>query len=58
MLMLPDVRTAVEQGSERFTLRNVTKGEDYAVLLPLTERQRGCILCGGLLNFSKLGMRN
>jgi len=23
------------------------------VLLPLTERQKGCILCGGLLNFTR-----
>ncbi len=53
VLTLPDVRAAVEQGCERFTLHNATKGEDYTVLLPLTERQRGCILCGGLLNYTR-----
>ncbi|MGN0779536.1 MAG: aconitate hydratase [Aristaeellaceae bacterium] len=52
-LTLPDVRALVEAGSAEFTLRNVTKGEDYKVLLPLTERQKGCILCGGLLNYTR-----
>ena len=52
-LTLPGVRALVEQGSAEFTLRNVTKGEDYKVLLPLTERQKGCILCGGLLNYTR-----
>ncbi len=52
-LLLPGVREAVESGADTFTLRNVTKGEDYAVFLPLTERQKGCILCGGLLNFTR-----
>ncbi len=52
-LALPDVRALVEQGSERFTLRNLTKQEDYTVLLPLTQRQRGMILCGGLLNYTR-----
>lgn len=52
-LALPDVRALVEQGSETFTLRNLTKHEDYTVLLPLTQRQRGMILCGGLLNYTR-----
>ncbi len=52
-LLLPGIREAVEAGKEVFTLRNVTKGEDYAVSLPLTERQKGCILCGGLLNYTR-----
>ena len=52
-LTLPGVRALVEAGSAEFTLRNVTKGEDYKVLLPLTERQKGCILCGGLLNYTR-----
>lgn len=52
-LALPDVRALVEQGSERFTLRNLTKQEEYTVLLPLTQRQRGMILCGGLLNYTR-----
>jgi len=53
VLTLPGVRALVEKGSEKFILRNETKGEEYTVLLPLTERQKGCILCGGLLNFTR-----
>lgn len=52
-LTLPGVRALVEASSAEFTLRNVTKGEEYKVLLPLTERQKGCILCGGLLNYTR-----
>ena len=52
-LTLPGVRALVEAGSAEFTLRNVTKDEEYKVLLPLTERQKGCILCGGLLNYTR-----
>jgi len=52
-LTLPGVRALVESGSEVFTLHNATKDEDYQVLLPLTERQRGCILCEGLLNYTR-----
>jgi aconitate hydratase len=50
-LSLPGVREAVAAGQETLTLRNETKGEDLRVLLPLTERQRGMILAGGLINF-------
>lgn len=52
-LTLPGVRALVEEGSEEFVLHNATKNEDYKVLLPLTERQKGCILCGGLLNYTR-----
>ena len=52
-LTLPGVRALVEAGSEEFVLHNATKNEDYKVLLPLTERQKGCILCGGLLNYTR-----
>ena len=52
-LTLPGVRALVEEGSEEFVLHNATKNEDYKVLLPLTERQQGCILCGGLLNYTR-----
>ncbi|MBP3637565.1 MAG: aconitate hydratase [Clostridia bacterium] len=52
-LALPGIRAAIEAGEEKLTLRNVTKGHDYTVLLPLTERQRGMILAGGLLNYTK-----
>ena len=50
-LCLPGVRAAIEAGKEALELRNETKQESYTVLLPLTERQRGMILSGGLINF-------
>ena len=52
-LSLPNVRAAITASEECLTLRNVTKGHDYAVLLPLTSRQRGMILAGGLLNYTR-----
>ena len=52
-LSLPTVRAAITAGEECLTLRNETKGHDYAVLLPLTSRQRGMILAGGLLNYTR-----
>ena len=52
-LSLPNVRAAITAGEECLTLRNETKGHDYAVLLPLTSRQRGMILAGGLLNYPR-----
>ena len=50
-LCLPGVRAAIEAGKDELELRNETKQESYRVLLPLTERQRGMILAGGLINF-------
>lgn len=52
-LALPGIRAAIEAGQEQLTLRNQTKQQDYTVLLPLTDRQRGMILSGGLLNFTR-----
>ena len=52
-LSLPHVRETVESGSDTFVLHNDTKGEDYTVLMPLTARQQGCILYGGLLNYTR-----
>ena len=45
------MRAKVEAGEAILQLRNDTKGETYEVRLPLTERQRGMILSGGLINF-------
>ncbi len=53
VLSLPNVRQLVESGSSEFVLHNDTKNEDYAVLMPLTHRQQGCILYGGLLNYTR-----
>ena len=50
-LSLPDVRAAIAAGKDELELRNETKQESYKVLLPLTERQRGMILSGGLINY-------
>ena len=50
-LSLPGVREAVAEGKDELELRNETKKESYRVLLPLTERQRGMILSGGLINY-------
>ena len=50
-LSLPGVREAVAAGKDELELRNETKKESYRVLLPLTERQRGMILSGGLINY-------
>lgn len=52
-LALPGVREAIVQGKEQLTLRNETTGKEYAVCLPLTQRQRGMILAGGLLNYTR-----
>ena len=52
-LELKGVRAAVEAGAEKLTLTNKTTGEEYTMLLPLTDRQRGMILAGGLLNYTR-----
>ena len=52
-LTLPHVREAIAQGQEQLTLHNAAKGRDYTVCLPLTQRQRGMILAGGLLNYTR-----
>ena len=51
VLSLPGVRAKIEAQEEILTLQNETKNETYEVKLPLTERQRGMILAGGLINF-------
>ncbi|MCQ2457569.1 MAG: aconitate hydratase [Clostridia bacterium] len=53
VLTLPDVRAKIAAGSEKLILRNDTKNEEYTVLLPLTERQKGMILAGGLINYTR-----
>ena len=50
-LSLPGVREKIEAGEETLVLKNETKGETYAVKMPLTERQKGMILAGGLINY-------
>ncbi|MBQ3279270.1 MAG: aconitate hydratase [Clostridia bacterium] len=57
-LSLPGVREAIAAGKEELELRNETKQESYRVLLPLSERQRGMILAGGLINFIRSEAEN
>ena len=52
-LSLPGVRSKIAAGESELELRNETKGESYRVSLPLTERQKGMILSGGLINFMR-----
>ena len=52
-LSLPGVREKIAAGQDELELKNETKGESYRVSLPLTERQRGMILAGGLINYTR-----
>ena len=52
-LSLPDIRKAIEGGQEEIILHNNSYGHDYKMFLPLTDRQRGMLLHGGLLNFTR-----
>ena len=45
------MREKIRAGEEILQMKNETKGETYEVRLPLTDRQRGMILAGGLINF-------
>lgn len=44
-------------GKEDAALRNVTTGEEFALKIELTPRQRGIICAGGLLNYTKNNRR-
>lgn len=52
-LSLGDVRAHVENGDELIPVENVTQGFTIQARLPLSERQRGMILAGGLINMIK-----
>ena len=52
MLALDDIRAKIEAGAP-VTLRNVTKGESYALQYDYSDRQTAMILAGGLLNYTK-----
>ena len=52
-LTLPAIRDEVAAKAEQVTLRNERSGETYAMLLPLSKRQQGMILAGGLLNYTR-----
>ncbi len=52
VLSLDGIRSKIEK-SEQVTLRNITKGEEYALCCDYSERQKNMILAGGLLNYTK-----
>ena len=52
VLELPDIRKAIENGT-KITVKNTTKAAEYEVTCELSERGKGMILAGGLLNFTK-----
>lgn len=51
-LEIPGVKTAVKNGG-RILVKNVTKGTMFNTTLELSERGKGMILEGGLLNYTK-----
>lgn len=52
VLELPGIRNAIENGT-KITVKNVTKGTEYEVTCELSERGKGMMLAGGLLNYTK-----
>ncbi len=53
-LVIANIRSIVENGGT-ITVENKTKGESYEVKCELSERGKGMILAGGLLNMTKNG---
>ena len=53
VLSLPGIRAAIAAESEEITVSDETSGRTFTARLPLTERQRGMLLAGGLLNYSR-----
>lgn len=51
-LVLPDIRQCIEN-EKSVTLKNATKGEEYALTGHFSQRQKDIILAGGLLNYTK-----
>ncbi len=52
-LELPNIREAIESGKDTVILKNLTKGTEMELEPVLTERQRGLVLAGGLLNYTR-----
>ena len=52
VLGLPGIRNAIENGT-KITVKNITKGTEYEVTCELSERGKGMMLAGGLLNYTK-----
>ncbi len=52
-LVIENARTQIANHPETITLTNTTKGTNYQITSPLTERQRQLILAGGTLAYAK-----
>lgn len=52
VLELPGIKNAIENGT-KITVKNITKGTEYEVTCELSERGKGMMLAGGLLNYTK-----
>ena len=53
VLTLKDIRDQVASGKEEILVHNDTTGKTFTTRLKITERQRGMLLAGGLLNTVK-----
>ncbi len=53
VLTLKDIRAQVASGKEEILVHNDTTGKTFVTRLKITERQRGMLLAGGLLNTVK-----
>ncbi len=53
VLTLKDIRAQVASGKEEILVHNETTGKTFVTRLKITERQRGMLLAGGLLNTVK-----
>ena len=51
-LFLPNIKDELKNGGN-ITLYNKTKDETYSLLCDISERQRGILAAGGLLNYTK-----
>ena len=51
-LLLPNIKDELKNGGN-ITLYNKTKDETYSLLCDISERQRGILAAGGLLNYTK-----
>jgi aconitate hydratase len=51
VLVLDGLREALASGAAELTVRNVTRSRDFTVRHALSERQRGVLLEGGLVNW-------
>ncbi len=53
VLTLKDIRAQIASGKEEILVHNDTTGKTFVTRLKITERQRGMLLAGGLLNTVK-----